>query len=106
MRLPELDDILVVVPGLLGSRLRRDGRLIWGGAATLSALANPERLSVKGDDQEEQRHVEPDGLIQRPLQLPGLAKIGPYRALIRNLERHFTLLVITSRWPESHRANA
>ncbi|GHH90030.1 lipase family alpha/beta hydrolase [Streptomyces capillispiralis] len=74
-------DLVVFVPGLLGSRLVRDGRDLWGEAgdallgsrpspAALADLALPPGL---GDEPPEDRfRVTADGLTTAPDSMPGL----------------------------------
>jgi hypothetical protein len=90
-----VDDLLVVVPGILGTRLRhRERGLVWGGGRTLSALIRPARsLALRGDGliADPDPDVTADGLVSFPLQLPGLSKIDAYTPLLRGLHKRFAL---------------
>jgi hypothetical protein len=88
-----VEDLLVVVPGILGSRLRhRERGLVWGGARTLSTLVAPARvLALSGDGLGPDPDVVADGLVGFPLQLPGLSKIDAYTPLLRGLRERFEL---------------
>jgi hypothetical protein len=86
-------DLIVIVPGILGSRLRhRERGLVWGGARTLPTLLRPGgALALHGDGFGADPDVVADGLIELPLQLPGLSKITAYSALIRSLRQRLAL---------------
>jgi hypothetical protein len=85
-------DVLVVVPGILGSALQREGRTIWGGAALRSALVNPASLRLTGDGFSPDPDVKATGLIGRLAQFPGLSKIDAYDRLLDELRQRFELL--------------
>lgn len=89
----EVDDLLVVVPGILGSRLRhRERGLVWGGAGTLRTLITPlGSLGLSSDGFRPDPDVEATGLVGFPLQLPGLSKIDAYTSLLGGLNQHFAL---------------
>jgi hypothetical protein len=80
-----VDDVIVVVPGMLGSRLQRDGRTIWGGRGTFESLAVPAHLALTGDGHRPEPDVRPSGLVTVPVQIPGLAKVDAYTGLLRLL---------------------
>src|SRR5688572_19907653 len=85
-------DVVVVVPGILGSRLERDGRVIWGGAGTMGALLAPERLlGLHGSGFELEPDVRAVGLVGRLSQFPGLAAIDAYDRLLDQLRARFAL---------------
>lgn len=88
-----VDDLIVIVPGILGSRLRhREHGLVWGGARTVPTLLRPGRaLALGGDGLSADPDMVADGLIELPLQLPGLSKITAYTALIRSLRERLLL---------------
>ncbi|MEU3250266.1 hypothetical protein [Streptomyces sp. NPDC006997] len=74
-------DLVVFVPGLLGSRLVRDGRDVWDecGSALLSSPPSAralERAALPaglGDELPERRfRLTPDGLLMTPDSMPGL----------------------------------
>lgn len=87
-----MGDVLVVVPGIGGSSLERDGRPIWGGLGVASALVNPEAaLGLRGDGFAPERDVVATGVVGRLAQLPGLSKIDAYDRLVDQLEARFEL---------------
>ncbi len=85
-------DIVVVVPGILGSRLERAGKPIWGGAGVAHALVDPEgALGLRGDGFAPEPDVAAVGLIGRLAQFPGLSKIDAYDRLVDGLTERFEL---------------
>ncbi|HEY8202732.1 MAG TPA: hypothetical protein VII47_15430, partial [Actinomycetota bacterium] len=85
-------DVVVVVPGILGSRLERNGEPIWGSLGLARALADPEgALGLQGDGFAPDPDVEATGLLGRAAQFPGLAKIDAYDALVDGLRASFEL---------------
>lgn len=104
--------ILIIVPGILGSRLARDGELIWGGTKIASTLLNPVKaLGLRGDGLSPDPGVAAVGLIKRPLQFPGLSKIDIYDDLVKRLQNTFALdatnfLVFPYDWRLSCEVNA
>lgn len=86
--------LLVLLPGLGGSALRRGDEEIWGtGAALARAIANPDRLALpkaRLDDPEYDDGVEAYDIMAIPV--PGFSRIlGPYQKLRSRLRRHFEL---------------
>ncbi|MFF0486681.1 lipase family alpha/beta hydrolase [Streptomyces sp. NPDC004435] len=74
-------DLVVFVPGILGSRLTRDGRDVWNQSRrTLFQLRSPKRALAEmalppgiGDERPDARHaLVPEGLLKSPDSLPGL----------------------------------
>jgi hypothetical protein len=97
-------DVVVVVPGIGGSSLMRDGHLIWGGLGAVSALVDPEgALALSGNGFAPDPTVTPVGLlgcrpdmrvvarVGRLAQIPGLSRIGTYDRLVKELRAHFEL---------------
>ncbi len=76
-------DVIVVVPGVLGSRLVRGGKEIWGvGGGVWRNLVDPGRtLALTGDGHEEDPFVKADGFVRLPAHFPGLAKVDCYGKL-------------------------
>ena len=108
-----VEDLLVIVPGILGSRLRHRTRgLVWGGARTVPTLLRPgSALALNGDGLTADPDMVADGLIELPLQIPGLSKITAYTALIRALHERFeldagNLIVFAYDWRLACAANA
>lgn len=106
-------DVLVIVPGILGSRLVRahDGEVIWGGTGTLGSLARPSRLALHGDGFTPESFVTASGLVRAPAQIPGLSKIDAYSRLLEGLKAAFILddtnfLVFAYDWRLSCAVNA
>jgi len=104
--------VLIIVPGILGSCLARDGRLIWGGPKVARAFFNPTKaLGLRGDGLSPDPGVEAVGLIKRPAQFPGLSKNDIYDDLVKHLEDRFVLdetnyLVFPYDWRLSCEVNA
>ncbi|MGH8934019.1 MAG: hypothetical protein ACRDZO_26130 [Egibacteraceae bacterium] len=85
-------DVVVIVPGILGSRLERAGRPIWGAAGVAHALVDPEgALGLRGDGFAPEPDVRAVGLIGRLAQFPGLSKIDAYDRLVDRLSERFQL---------------
>lgn len=85
-----LDDLreclVVVIPGIGGSKLRRlDGTFAWDGSYLSMALllANPTRLRDLDDE------LEPAGVICTPTRFFGRAPFYGYRVLINRLAKEF-----------------
>ncbi len=109
----DVGDVLVVVPGILGSRLRhRERGLVWGGASTVTALLAPARtLALGGDGLCPDPDVTADGLVRFPQQIPGLWKVDAYSALVEGLHQRFfldgsNLIVFAYDWRLSCATNA
>lgn len=95
-----MPDVLVVIPGILGSVLRRNGREVWGlsaaaGMHALGSLGGSVRdLALSGEDSDPTGFsdgVEP-GHILRDLHLfPYLWKIDGYTGLTTMLTEAFTV---------------
>lgn len=108
-----VEDVLVVVPGLLGSGLERDGRPIWGTAASMArALVAPNaRLGLRrSDGTRPEPGVEAIGLVGAAGQFPGLVKIDLYGRLLAHLRRRLALddgnlLVFPYDWRLSNACN-
>jgi pimeloyl-ACP methyl ester carboxylesterase len=74
------DDLVVVLPGILGSTLRRDGRLVWAPSAgsalraigTFGASVKNLELPVGIGDDQPMDGVEPAGLMPDLHVLPGI----------------------------------
>ncbi|MGH8884655.1 MAG: esterase/lipase family protein [Egibacteraceae bacterium] len=88
-------DVVVVVPGILGSTLRKDGQLVWApSAGAVTRAIRTLGRSVRGlelpegiGDGEPEDGVQPVDVVQGLHLLPGIwsASIG-YRVLLRHLE--------------------
>ncbi|GAB2813150.1 hypothetical protein GCM10022221_08560 [Actinocorallia aurea] len=110
-------DLVVFVPGFLGSSLRRDGRDLWAegterllaprpSAHALAELALPPGL---GDEPPEARFaLEADRLLAQPDTMPGLLSCGGYadlRAALGDLADG-QYVPFPYDWRLSHRLNA
>lgn len=82
-------DLVVFVPGILGSRLTRNGKDVWAlSLQALLGLRHPTRLwrdfalpAGIGDARPQGRHaVRPEGLLTTPSVLPGLLSHLGYQA--------------------------
>jgi hypothetical protein len=94
-------DVVVVVPGILGSQLAVDGRLVWGlsgaalwqGLKTLGGSMRRLRLPADLGDGHPGDGVRPVGLMSGLHLVPGLwSPVEGYAGLVRWLEQNFTLL--------------
>lgn len=95
-------DLVVLIPGILGSVLRHDGDVAWGysagsiGSALVSRGASLRKaLSLHGDDptlDDLGDGVTVDGLMPDLHLLPGFWKIDGYTAVARRLREHFALI--------------
>jgi len=94
--MPPTRDVIVLLPGILGSRLRKDGATAWGlGARSLGSLllsrggSITEALRLQGDD----LHAETldDGVVADALLpdlhlIPGVWKVDGYARISRELQ--------------------
>lgn len=100
----------MVVPGILGSRLVRDGQEIWGLPGGVARnLAHPATtLALGGDGHGTDPSVKADGLVRAPVHFPGLAKVDGLRRLARFLRQRVPsshLLFFPYDWRLSNRVN-
>ncbi len=97
-----MKDLVVLIPGILGSVLRREGRLVWGysaksiGRALLTGAASVrEDLMLDGDDPTRD-HLDDgmtaDGLMPDLHLVPGFWKIDGYSAARNGLCASFDLI--------------
>jgi hypothetical protein len=91
-----MDDIIVVVPGILGSVLKRDGRTVWGSGSVLSAGRLVRRLTLPeglGDAAPDDAHrLEATGLMHGIAIVPGFWRVGGgYRGLLKYLYAKFAV---------------
>src|SRR5215213_217782 len=120
-RLP-MKDVVVLLPGIAGSRLGKDGKAIWEislgalGNAILSLGGNIRRLELEGDDPEAEYaadDVRELGLMPDLHFLPGLNwRIDGYGRLSQRLLSWFDLgagqnyFEFPYDWRRDHRAHA
>ncbi len=92
-------DLVIIVPGMLGSRLNLNGAPLWGDARTFLEWARTHgaqlgKLSVGADDpslEDLGDGIAPDGLIDGFLVVGRFLKVGGYGALARALQRDLSL---------------
>ncbi len=99
-----------MVPGILGSRLVRDGAEIWGvPGGIVRNLAHPAAtLALEGDGHDVDPSVSAEGLVRAPVHFPGLAKVDGLRRLVRFLRQKVPsdhLLFFAYDWRLSNRVN-
>lgn len=68
---------LVVIPGILGSTLSKDGRIVWGDRWSLSRFS---QLEIRDGPRDPDTALEPSGLIE-DIQIFGPWKMKQYQAL-------------------------
>jgi pimeloyl-ACP methyl ester carboxylesterase len=94
-------DIVVVLPGIMGSVLRKDARDVWAlsGAALLSGLktlgGSIKDLELKGDSESAESlddGIEAARILPDTHLIPGLWKIDGYSGLTEALAKEFVLL--------------
>ncbi len=100
----------MLVPGILGSRLVRDGKEIWGlPGGIVRNLAHPDMtLALDGDGHAVDPSVQADGLVRAPVHFPGLAKVDSIRRLVRFVRQRLAssyVLVFAYDWRLSNRVN-
>jgi hypothetical protein len=93
-------DVVVLVPGITGSVLRKDGKDLWAlsGSAFFDALKslgrNLDALRLTGDDESLDDlgdGITPHRLINDLHIVPGLWRIDGYTAIARSLAHHYKL---------------
>jgi hypothetical protein len=103
-------DVLVVLPGIAGSALSRNGREIWGPApGTLLSYVRPlgrtlESLALRRDDPDDDDGVEAVRLLPCTF-LPGLHRFDGYTGLKTHLFERFYLTRGDPRAPDGPPAN-
>jgi Lecithin:cholesterol acyltransferase len=83
-------DLVVIVPGIGGSRLTAsDGTVLWGGNLAKFALnvLVPGRLGLDAEPS-----LQPTGLLNTARGIPGLGVLHPYNDLISELRRFFSII--------------
>ena len=105
MAKPPMSDLLVLIPGITGSVLRRRGRDIWNlsASAALSFLKTGGRslrdLTLECDDPQADiaDDIEATALIETAHIVPGLWKIDGYTALQKMLKATFAIREVGAR---------
>jgi pSer/pThr/pTyr-binding forkhead associated (FHA) protein len=69
---------VIVVPGFMGSTLFRGDTMVWPAAKTF--LKTPEMLKMP-----EEKDLEPRGLVEEVVVIPGLIKLDAYNRLVEYL---------------------
>lgn len=113
-------DLIVLIPGILGSRLVRGDNTVWGvGHAVTNIwqltrrLTNDLAFTENAFDENRLIHgiadeVRADGLLRTPAVVPGFWRTGGYDHLRNRLERHFPDRVVRFAydWRQSNRVTA
>ena len=93
-----MKDIVVVIPGILGSALAKDGKEVWsvGGGAAMRALFSLGRsikdLELSGDDPEMDElgdGIQPTRLLPDVHLVPGLWKIDGYGSITKSVRETY-----------------
>jgi hypothetical protein len=100
-------DLIVVIPGILGSVLEREGKEVWGLSREamignlLSLGRNSQQLALPQGigDQEPHDGVSATRLMPDLHLLPGLWAIDGYGKLVKGLKARFTLNEVTAEQP-------
>lgn len=96
-----MKDIVVVLPGITGSRLQKAGKDVWSmsaggvGRALATFGGNIRQLAVRGDDPDQEYlddGVREAGLLPDVHLLPGLWRIDGYSKVCDTLLRQFELV--------------
>lgn len=94
----EMRDIIVVIPGITGSVLQKDGKDLWAisGQAAWNFVATMgdliQKLKLEGDDytiDDLGDGIKATSLIQDTHFVPGLVKIDGYTAIARRIQDEF-----------------
>lgn len=94
-------DIVVVIPGILGSALEKDGKTVWdmsAGAAIRALISlgkSVKTLTLDGDDPDADDlgdGVRPTRILPDLHLIPGLWKIDGYGAITKRLQKQFDLV--------------
>lgn len=117
-----MSDVIVLLPGITGSALRKDGKVVWGfsGGAVGSALfsrgkAMREKLTLSGDDPDVDDlgdGVTATELIPDLHLLPGLWKIDGYTRVAKVIQDRFDVregenfFLFAYDWRRDNRASA
>jgi len=96
MAKPKIRDLVVVLPGITGSTLEKDGRDLWAfsGSALWNTLVTlgGSLEGLRLDDPEADDGVRATGLIDGVHLIPGLVKIDGYGGLTRMIQREFEVV--------------
>jgi len=92
-------DLIIIVPGILGSRLVHNGVPVWGDTRTFlqwsrAHASDIPHLTVGADDpalEDLGDGIVPDGLLDGLFVVGRFVKVGGYATLTRALEKRFTL---------------
>jgi Lecithin:cholesterol acyltransferase len=115
---PKISDLVVVLPGITGSALAKDGHEVWGlsGSALLRGIRTLGRSVSQLTLPNGIGHGDPDdgvkatGLIQGLHKLPGVGGIDGYSSLVRFLRQLLgdqrQLIEFAYDWRLSNRLNA
>lgn len=97
--MPRVNDIIVLLPGIMGSRLKKDGETVWGlGARSLGSLlvtrggSTTEALLLRDDDPEAEDlgdGIVADALLPDLHLIPKVWKIDGYSRIEREIKAVF-----------------
>lgn len=98
-----MPDVVVVLPGIMGSVLKKDGKVVWGFSASalgsaLFSLGGSIRksLTLHGDDptlDDLGDGVVADNIVPDLHLLPGLWKIDGYTRIVQSIQERFDVTV-------------
>jgi hypothetical protein len=100
------NDLIVVVPGILGSVLERDGKEFWNHSLAAMRRGLPPRRAARALSLHTPGTVRATGLISGLHVLPGLWGIDGYRSLLARLGRIGEVLPFPYDWRLSNAVNA
>lgn len=105
----DMPDVLVLLPGISGSRLKKDGRIVWGFAPSalasilLSGGNSLERALLLDEDPIEEEDlgdgVVADELIQDLHLIPGFWKIDGYTRVFETIKANFKVTLGENLFP-------
>ncbi|SFZ84475.1 Lecithin:cholesterol acyltransferase [Devosia enhydra] len=84
-------DVVVLLPGILGSELTKDGKLLWGAGSIWDSVFNNGlarlQLTAPGSlDEDIGDGIVPRSILRWPALIPDFWKIGGYQELSYNLQ--------------------
>ncbi len=84
-----IDDVVIVLPGILGSKLKYKGEIVWGQFSTLPKMLDERYFDTLGNLD---LVLEPVGLVSGARILPGLALVDGYAQFLPWVEKTFGLV--------------
>ena len=85
-------DLIVIIPGIIGSGLERDGRELWGKGVIARALTSRLKVltQLELDSPDADDGIRAHRTLHDTTIFPGLMKIDGYTKIQRTLQDHFT----------------